>query len=135
MTRSTDNTASLYWDRITPVFQDLHHVAARLTTWLAVQEVEAHTCLADRLTMAVARELLVCSQQDIETCLPPAAAQDYHGALRNAARHLARAFPLGSTTPVHDVRLACRELERASRLLPHLPHSPRRQARRAPRIH
>jgi hypothetical protein len=117
MIAPVDHATSAYIEQVYPAYGDLRHIAGKLRRWLELREAGASEVLAEHLVLAVARELLRVSREDIEAQSPTPAASRHHDALLQAASYLDRAFPDSGRVAV-NVTAAYRQLDRASRLLP-----------------
>ena len=117
MNTAVDDLTAAYIAQVSPAFEDMRQVAAQLAGWLVLHRVGGGEGTAEHLLLKVARELLRCSREEIETQAPTPAARPHHEALRRAAAYLERAFPEGGRVET-NMKAACRQLNRAARLLP-----------------
>ncbi len=107
MNTAVDDLTAAYIAQVSPAFEDMRQVAAQLAGWLVLHRVGGGEGAAEHLVLKVARELLRCSREEIETQAPTAAARTHHEALRRAAAYLERAFPDGGRVET-NMKAACR---------------------------
>jgi hypothetical protein len=117
MIAHVDDRTAAYIAQANPAFADLRQVAGQLSGWLVLNAVGAKEGVPEHPVLAVAKELLRCAHEDIESLRPTPLAHAHHAAMRDAALLLGRSFP-ASATIEPNVKTACRLLEISSRLLP-----------------